>query len=213
MQMRTALISLAIVSLMLTSSWAQAESGDKPESDKAKGAKPRPALAVTPEREAAAMAFVKQHHSELADLLTQLKSGNAREYDKAVRELFRTSERLAQVRERDSQQYELDLKLWQVQSRVQLLTARLKMSRSKELREELRATLNEQLDARMAVLRRERERAQERLGDIDKQLKRLEEGRKQAIDRQVESLTSSPKPRPGKPGASKKNTKPAEDTK
>src|SRR6478736_3014044 len=107
MQCRTALSSLALVLFAVSLAWAQPGSGEKPVSDKpaldkAKAGKGKPALAVTPEREAAAMAFVKQHHPELADLLTMLKAGNQKEYEKAVRELYRTSERLAQIQERDS---------------------------------------------------------------------------------------------------------------
>src|SRR5688500_7902960 len=40
---------------------------------------------ITPEREAAVMTFVKQHHPELSELLIHLKEHTPKEYDRAVR--------------------------------------------------------------------------------------------------------------------------------
>ena len=166
----------------------------KEDPGKNKNGKNKPGALVTPEREAAVKTFVKQHHAELAELLVQLKASNAKDYEQAIRELFRTSERLAQIQERDMDQYELELKLWQSQSRVQLLSARVKMFATKELREQLKAALNEQVDARVALLKREREKVSHRIGEIDDQLKKMEGNRKQIVDRQIENLAGSEKP-------------------
>jgi hypothetical protein len=174
---------------------AQEKESGKP-AENAKSEKAKPAPGITRAREAAVMAFVTHHHPELADLLVQLKSGNTKEYEKAVRELFRTSERLAQIREKDMVQYDLELTLWQAQSRVQLLSARVKMSTSKDLREQLKTALNDQLDARIALLKREREKASERIADLDQQLQRMEKNRKQLVDRQAETLAGGEKPAP-----------------
>jgi L-2-hydroxyglutarate oxidase LhgO len=163
-----------------------------------------PALAqVSAEREEAVMAFVKEHHPALAELLVQLKTGSPKEYEQAMRELFRTSERLAQIQERDPQQHKLEIKLWQAQSRVQLLTARLKMSDSQELREQLRAALNEQLDMRLALLRLERDRVSDRLNDIDRQVQKLQSNRQDLVDRQMESLAGAEKTGASKPNKGK----------
>ena len=85
-------------------------------------------LPLTPEREAAAITFVRQHHAELVDLLNQLKETKPAEYQAAIRELFQTSERLAQLREQDPQRYELELDAWKTKSRIRLLAARSTMS-------------------------------------------------------------------------------------
>jgi hypothetical protein len=214
---RRVVIQSTVLALLLAGlAAAQPGPGERPLSnrplaEKGKIGKNRPAaLIVTPEREAAVMAFVKQHHPELSELLIQLKEGNAQQYEQAVRELFRASERLAQVQERDPQQYELDLKLWQAQSRVQLLSARVKMSDSRELRMQLRAALQEQHESRLAVLRSERDRLQARMEDIDQQLQRLEEGRQQAIERRIQSLIG---PKPARPAGKKNNVKSSEEPK
>ena len=48
----------------------------------------------SPEREAAAITFLDSHHAELGRLLERLKKSRPTEYKKAVRDIFRASERL-----------------------------------------------------------------------------------------------------------------------
>jgi len=86
---------------------------------------PKGLQGFTPEREAAALTFVRAHHPELAELLDRLKTRRPQEYQKAIRELFRASERLAQSQEQAPQRYEMELSEWKLQSRVQLLVARM----------------------------------------------------------------------------------------
>jgi hypothetical protein len=145
-------------------------------------------IAVTPEREAAVMTFVRRNHEELAQLLTHLKEDQPKEYERAIRELFRASERLAQIQERDPGQYELELQLWNTQSRIQLLTARLKMGASDDLKTDLEKLLGQQLDLRVELLRLDRRKAEERLARIDADLARLEKQRNQVIKRQLQTL-------------------------
>src|SRR4030042_5681788 len=89
---------------------------------------PKVLLGFTPEREAAAMAFVRRHHPQHATLLAHLKKAEAREYQRAVGTLFRASEHLAQVQERNPEQYERDLETWKLKSRIQLLVAQIRMA-------------------------------------------------------------------------------------
>ncbi len=80
-----------------------------------------PPLPMTPEREAAALDFVKSHHPELVALLDQLKAKDRRQYDVVVRDLFRTSERLATMHANDLSRYEIALRAWKLKSRIQVL--------------------------------------------------------------------------------------------
>ena len=146
-------------------------------------------LGVTPERQAAVMTFVQRNHAELADLLAHLKARQPEEYEGAVRELFRTTERLAQIQERDPLQYELEVALWTAQSQVQLLTARLMMSSSDELQSALRAAVSAQIDARVALLKHQRQKSADRLSNIDREIQKVENGREQMIDKQLQLLT------------------------
>jgi hypothetical protein len=147
------------------------------------------AIAITPEREAAALNFVQRNHAELADLLGYLKSSQPEEYERAIKEIFRVTERLAQIQERDPLQYELEVVAWTAQSRAQLLAARLKMGSSDELVKQLRDALGDQNDARLALLKHERQKVSDRLGKLDSDIARFESDREKVINRQLQLLT------------------------
>src|SRR5262245_8457794 len=59
---------------------------------------PAAAPPFTPESEAAALKFVGENHRELGALLKQLKASSPEEYKRAIRDLFRTTEKLAQTK-------------------------------------------------------------------------------------------------------------------
>jgi hypothetical protein len=156
-----------------------------------KEGKAKASLAVTPEREAAVMTFVQRNHAELADLLARLKTSQPHEYERAVREIFRTTERLALIQERDPLQYELEIAVWTAQSRVQLLAARLKMAATDELTKQLREALSAQAEAKLVLLKHERQRIADRLSKVERELAQFENDRDQVIDKQLQLLTRS----------------------
>ena len=162
-------------------------------SDKSKPAEkrtPKEPPKLTPAREAAAIAFVRRNHPELEELLIYLKENRDADYRRAVSELYRTSERLALYHDRgDTERYELELKHWQAQSRLQLIIARLKMADSQELQAEFKRTLGEKMDLRAAILQRDRDKLAERLKRLDDQIEKLTADRESEIDRQVHLLT------------------------
>lgn len=154
------------------------------------------AIAITPEREAAVNDFVERNHPELGQLLSHLKSNQPKEYERAVRDLFRVTEKLAMVHERDERQYDLELKSWQAQSRAQLLVARMKMTDpasadSEELKKQLRDILTEQWQARVDVQRLERDRVTGRLTKLNTDIERMERDREAIIEGHLKSLTNA----------------------
>jgi hypothetical protein len=132
----------------------------------------RPMPGFTAEREAAAMTFVRTHHPELAELLIALRESDPDAYQKAIHELFRTSERLAQIQERQPARYDLDLRVWKVRSRIELLLARLSMVDDHRLRKQLRAAFAEQVELEREMMRLERDRLQDRMETLDRNLQR-----------------------------------------
>jgi hypothetical protein len=142
----------------------------------------------TAEREAAALLFVRTHHPELADLLEQLKVAHATQYQQAIRDLFRTSEKLAQTQERNPRRYDLDLQAWKLQSRVQVLAARLAMGPNPAIETELRAALMEQQKVQMDQLVEERERLASRIKELDVQIETLRTEQNQRVDARLEDL-------------------------
>jgi hypothetical protein len=162
-----------------------------------------PPMAVTPEREAAAFTFVERHHPELGELLKHLKeSKQTKQYDRAVRDLYSVSERLAGLQTSDKERYELELKTWKLKSRIQLLSARLTMGDSDELKQELRKTLAEQRDVRRELLVLEKQRAKRRADKLEQDLVDFDAKRDAELDKQFQQLTAV------KPTTKNKSTKP-----
>jgi hypothetical protein len=167
-----------------------------------KDAKAKLPITITPEREAAALTFVQRNHAELADLLGYLKTSQPEEYQRAIKEIFRTTERLNQIQDRDPLQYELEVAAWAAQSRVQLLAAKLKMESNDELLKKLREALKTQVEAKLTLLKHERQKVADRMSKIDSDINRFESDREKYIDRQVQLLTrSAGEGRPAKAGA------------
>ncbi len=150
-----------------------------------------PAAPLDKGAEADVLEFVREHHPELADLLKQLKDSRPREYQKAMRDLSRVRNRLFNMQKNNEQRHDLELAVWKAETRVQLIAARLHMGDKAELREELRAALNEQMDLRLQLLKYEREQVQDRLAKIESQIKRFEQDRSNAIERQLQTLTKA----------------------
>ncbi|MBI1902045.1 MAG: hypothetical protein HYS13_13160 [Planctomycetia bacterium] len=150
--------------------------------------------AFSPAREAAALSFVKQHHAELAKVLEPLKKANAAEYEKAVRELFRTSERLAGIKERDERRYAIELDTWKANSRIRLLAARLSMSSDNaQVEKELRQAIQDQIDLRISLQELDRQEAETRLQKIDANLARLKQQRDDQAERTLKQILNSAK--------------------
>lgn len=160
---------------------------DEPETSVSRSA-PTP-WSLTPEREAAALTFVRRHHPELEQLLDQLRSMDERQFTKAVRELYRVSERLAGVRDRNDDLYQLQLALWKASSRVQLLAAQVRLSpEDMRLRQQLRVGLQLKMKAQREVLEFDLARAQERAQRLKEQLSRIDANQDQIIQREVRAL-------------------------
>lgn len=149
-------------------------------------------MPITPEREAAALTFVELHHPELTELLKGLKQQNKNLYQKAIRDLYRSSERLSLYVQRDEPRYEAELRFWKAGSRIQLATALYKTAASEGKREELksrlRTLLTEQADAKLAILTLERERAQQRLDKIEEQIEKLTEAKNGSLENHLKQL-------------------------
>lgn len=160
--------------------------------ENAKSRKLRNLPAFTPEREAAALTFVAAQHPELTPLLAHVKKSRPSEYEKVIRKLFVDSERLAQSRESQPQRYELELKNWQLESRIQLLVAKLTMDRNSALEKKLREALAERLEVRRQLLVLDHDRHVNRAESIAKQLAELELKREKMLEEQFEKALSAP---------------------
>lgn len=149
--------------------------------------KPRRLPGVTRAREAAVMTFVEQHQPKLAALLIYLKENQPAEYQKAVRDLLRISDRLALYHERDPQRYESELKLWKLSSRIELLAAQLRMEDRAEVRQHLREAFELQHELRREIL-------QQRIEKMKQQLTRMDENAERDVERQFRAMLRKVRP-------------------
>ena len=163
---------------------------------KAVKANAEPATLAPAEKEKAALAFATEHHSELAELLKNLKSSNRQAYDKGIQHLARDSERLSRTKTNNPARYELELELWKTESRIRLTAARTMMDESQEsLKEELRNLIAHREDVKLQILKQTRERTASQLSKIDADIAAAESGREGRINRELDTLIKNPKKR------------------
>jgi hypothetical protein len=144
----------------------------------------------TPDAEAAALAFVRENHPELAGLLEQLKPMRPDEYERAVRELATVSRNLSALKVRNPRAYELGLDAWKARSRVELLTAKLASAPgpSPELESQLRRAVEDQLESEIRQQKFERDQVEARLKKVQENLDRLESRRDSIIESRYQAF-------------------------
>lgn len=161
------------------------------EPPKTKPAKQRALPAFTPEREAIALKFVEQHHAELTMVLARLKSTHHDEYQQAIRELFQTTEMLAMSQ--DENHRALMLEAWKVNSRCELLAARLSQVTDADVKRKMEGDLRDMLykymDLQKAMAQNRREATLASLKMIEANIKRFEEDRDKLVDSRFRFLT------------------------
>lgn len=174
-------------------------------------------IKLQPEHEAQAVAFARSHHSELADLLEQLRQNSAAEYRKALQDLYRTADRLEKLRDRDAERYPLELELWKLESRIRLLTAQLLMGASVSLEADLKNLIVQRIELRSRILQLDRERATQRIATIDRELETLradpEAAALRELDRLKKNAAKVARPAPQKNAAAPVDAKKEKDKK
>ncbi|MEZ5942626.1 MAG: hypothetical protein R3C18_14630 [Planctomycetaceae bacterium] len=147
--------------------------------------------AVTPEREAAAMTFAKRHHPELASLLETLKKRDAARYESAVRELFRTSERLAKLQPRFPDRYSTELEIWKLDSRIRLMAAQSVSGMPEAQRAEMKKLLLLRQEIRLAQVVAERKKLAQRLEKLDESISQLQQQSDELAEKEMDRLLRS----------------------
>src|SRR5437764_6334298 len=105
--MRLGVVLSIAVGAIAAAGLLYAQSGSAPSAGSASAKKEAPkketkakaAILVTPESEAAVLNFVQRNHAELADLLAALKNNDPEQYQRAIRDIYRTTGRLALIEE------------------------------------------------------------------------------------------------------------------
>lgn len=150
---------------------------------------------LTGEQELSALSFAREHHAELADLLTGLKASGQPGYVDAIRELSRQHDRLARMEARSPERYAGELELWKIDSRIRLLAAQLSMGDSASLRESLQGQLRRKHELRVEMARQERARLLTRVERLDDTIASTTANIDQAVHDEVERLLKSTRSR------------------
>ena len=140
--------------------------------------------------EAEALALVENHLPNLNPILSNLRTSHPKSYDKAIRGLSRSANRLATAQKRDPKLYVMELRLLQSRNEVDLLTAKLKVRDDQDDRNSLRKAISEMLKAQIERANYDVVLYERRLDNITKQLQaaRMRVNEKQdGFDAQLES--------------------------
>jgi hypothetical protein len=160
-----------------------------------RGAAERPAAspAFTEEREAAAQVFLRNNAPELLPVLRDLAARNRPEYERAMRDFFQTSERLAEIRQRDPQQYALALRNTQAEMRVNLLAAQLarRPENEERVREELEKAVQVLVQLRIEQASLQILRLEQTLSEVRRQKEHVESNRQQLVQDRLQAILAA----------------------
>jgi hypothetical protein len=203
-------LALTMVSIALIASTLHADDDNPVDSSKSaskpvpsKKAAPVPVEPVSPDSEAEALAFVRENHAELSEVLGVLNSRDQAEYRKAISELSQICRSLAGLKARNPRRYEVDLEVWKAKSRVELLAARQAGSPGEDLRSQLRLAIEAKLDADIRRQRFLLEQAEDAANKARGLLRYLEADREAIIDARLRAVAPKKTMKPKKPADSK----------
>ena len=201
------LLCLAGVVLGSANAAAQMElpSARQPQGKPASESPPPPVF--TEEREAAALTFVRKNRPELLKMLEELKLRNPAEYQRAVGDLFRTSEMLASVRQEDPGRYELALKGWQAEMHANMLFARLvqQPGETKEVEAELRQAVEKLVGSQIEQTAYQVRRVEGELERLRKHHQELESRRAELVRERMAAMLQAVQQQRSSHGVDSKN--------
>ncbi|MFO0949081.1 MAG: hypothetical protein U1D30_24745 [Planctomycetota bacterium] len=207
------LVMVAVVCATSGADEREPTTGKPPNTKLEKMTKRTPLPEFSPEREKTALDFVAKHHAKLTTLLEKLKEKQPKEYQKAIRDLFQTSQFLTELADKDPKQYGIELDAWKLKSQSELLAARLRRAPNAELEKELKEILARQVDNQITRNTAERDRLAARLKRVDAQLDLLKSERESTIQSRYDRLVQGKANKKTTENSKKTAAKPAEKSK
>ncbi|MEL6895593.1 MAG: hypothetical protein AAFP90_05765 [Planctomycetota bacterium] len=137
------------------------------------------------------MRLVRQHLPQLRAVLKHLKSADPEQYASAMKDLERTAKRLENAKRRDTDLYQIEVRLVQVNTKMDLATARAKTQRGtdpEEVADKLRKTLQPLVQQRIDL---ERRRLDRQLHLMDKRIADMQQQRENLQSRRARFETNS----------------------
>ncbi len=140
--------------------------------------------------EKAVLAFVGQHQPKLLELMSFLKVNQPAQYQRALREMARSTQRLETLSKRDDELHAIELKLWQTRSQLRLLAAEISVAgddKNSALQARLRKLVEKEFNQNLARLRLQRERAAKQLKQLNQQLQQRQAEQEAVIAKTVKT--------------------------
>jgi len=145
-----------------------------------------PSLTAAEEQEA--LGFARSQHPQLLPLLERLRQDDPNEYRKALSDLYRAQQKLHRMADQNPERYSLALALWNVQSRIHLLAARMVREADGSHDDTLKALLTERRRLRVELLQFDRMKAAERVANLDVQLNQMQQDPDGDIEKELSKL-------------------------
>jgi len=197
--------SLFLVAMMAGSAEAQRSANKRnpvPRDAKSEAAPPAPtrlpkaaprSVTFTPEREAAALAFVAAHRPELPPVLYDLKARQPAEYQRAICDFFWVSETLAAMRQEDPQRHDLALRTWRLETLANLLTSQLagQPANAERLRGELEQAVGQLVDVQIETSAYDLKRQEAQLRRAQDRHQRLADRRDELLRERLNALSQA----------------------
>ena len=167
---------------------------------------------VTKANQAAVLKFVSKHLPELRKMLDYLQKNKPEQYEQAMREFSRDQMRLAAVKKRDADMYEIELELWQLDGKLRMLAAEiaaLKKEKDRAAAEtQLEELVRKQQQKSLEKARMQRDRAAAQLARLENVVKQREENAESLTARSLKLWKSRiEKQKPRKASGKSKNTR------
>ena len=129
------------------------------------------------------LTFVDKHHPELRSVLMTLKEMENNSYRKAIRELEQTRAGLEMLRERQEDRYLLELEVWKIESRINLLLARYEQDpQGQDFEQQLQDLVTKQWELSVRERQYAITRLQKALENNREQLKQLQQNKDQFVE-------------------------------
>ena len=140
------------------------------------------------------LAFVAEHQPELAEVLASLEQRKPADHARAIDELDRSIKPLATGTAKDQRLHELELRVWQARTKVDLLGARVLAAKSgkktmakerEDLDRQLREAIVAELDAKAEQLAYRKQRS---IAWYDRQIDRLTGKRDELVASRLKAI-------------------------
>lgn len=163
-------------------------SGDSPEPSPATRKNPRP-LTVSAQQEAEILEFVEKQQPKLLKLLAFMRERRQPQYQQALRETWRSMQRLENLAERDQELHAIELKLWRVRSETRLLAGQISAAKSEQAQSSMEQRLERLLEQELAYslerVKQLRARTAKQLAQYDAQIEELEAHHEELISKSL----------------------------